>query len=108
MAAENAGEGVTSKHCALACAAACDYKIASTGVKKDSGEDTDLNIGKLLLVLRGIHTVVKYLVTEGLYNTLESVADEGVLSRLAVFVDKCNFHLSVSFYLLFSITVSVC
>ena len=66
VTAKNAGEGVTSEHCALACAAACDYKVACAGVEKNCGEDTDLNVGKLLLVLCGIHTVIEHLVTERL------------------------------------------
>ena len=93
VTAKNTGEGVTSEHSALAGTATGDYKVASAGVKKNGGENTDLNIGKLLLVLCGIHTVVVNLVTEGLYYALEGIADKCVLSCLAVLVDKCNFHL---------------
>ena len=96
VTAENTWEGVTSEHSALARAASGDNEIASTGVKKNCGEDTDLNVGKLLLVLSGVHTIVVYLVTEGLNYLLKSVADKSVLSCLAVFVDKCNFHFYVS------------
>ena len=97
VTAKNAGEGVTSEHCTLAGSASGDNEIACAGVKKNCGEDTDLNVGKLLLVLCGIHTVVEYLVTEGLYHLLKSVADKGVFSRLAVFVYKCDFHFQIPF-----------
>ncbi len=93
VTAKHTGEGVTSEHSALTCAATGDNEVASAGVKKNSGEDTDLNVGKLLLVLCGIHTVVMYFVTEGLNYLLKSVTDKSVLSCLAVLVNECNFHL---------------
>ena len=97
VTAKNTGEGVTSEHSALAGTTTGDYKIACAGVEKNCGEDTDLNVGELLLVLSRVHTVVIYLVTKGLYNLLKSVADKSVLSRLAVLVNKCNFHYKNSF-----------
>jgi hypothetical protein len=96
VTAKNTGEGVTSEHCALTGTATGDNEITGTGVKKNCGENTDLNVGKLLLVLCGIHSVVEYLVTERLYNTLKSLADKFVFSRLAIFIDKCNFHFNLS------------
>ena len=100
VAAKNTGEGVTSEHSALTCTATGDYEVASAGVEKNCGEDTDLNVGELLLVLSGVHTVVVYLVTKGLYNHLKSVADKSILSRLAILVNKCNFHYKIPFRLL--------
>jgi hypothetical protein len=92
VAAENSGEGVASKHSALTRAASGDNEIASAGVKKGCGKDTDLNVGKLLLILCGIHTVIEYLMAEGLNYLLKSIADKSVLGSLAIFIYKSNFH----------------
>ena len=92
VTAKNAWEGVACKHSTLAGTAAGDDKVARTGVKENCGEDTDLNVGKLLLVLCGVHAVVVYLVAEGLDYLLKGVADKSVFSRLAIFIDKSDFH----------------
>jgi hypothetical protein len=36
------------------------------------------------------------LVTERLNNALQGVANKLILSRLAIFVNKCNFHFNIS------------
>jgi hypothetical protein len=93
VAAKYTGKSVTSEHCALTCSATCDNEITSTGVEKDGGENTDLNIGQPLFILCGIHTVVINLVAEGFYCRAESGLNKRVLCRLAIFIYKCNFYL---------------
>ena len=97
VTAKNSGEGVTSEHCALAGTATGDNEVACAGVKKSCSKNSYLNVGELLLILCRIHAIVMYLVTEGLYYLFKSIADKSVFSRLAVFIDKCNFHFIIPF-----------
>ena len=92
VTAKHTGEGITSKHSTLTCATSCDYKVTRTGVKQYCRKNTDLHVGKLLLILCRIHTVVKYLMTEGFYNRAKSRLNKSILSRLAIFIYKSNFH----------------
>ena len=96
VTAKNSGEGVAGEHSALTRAAARDYEVARARVKKNGGENTNLNVGKLLLVLSGVHSVVINSVAKRLNNLFKSVAYKRVFSRLAIFIYKCYSHFVIS------------
>ena len=92
MTADDSGEGVEREHGPLAGAAAGHNVVRRAAVEKGGREDAVLHVGELGIVIRCVHAVVEHLMAHGLHDLAQGLLDHGVLCRLAVLVDECDFH----------------
>ena len=92
MSAQHPGEGIAGQHGALAGAAAGDDVVGRAAVEQDACQQSALHIGQLARIIGGIHAVVEHLVAHGLHNLAQAGLDHAVFGRLAVFIQKRDFH----------------
>ena len=60
MSADDTREGIECQHGAFAGSAACDHKVSSAGVQKNSCQNAVLHIGELGFVIGRVHAVVDH------------------------------------------------
>ena len=92
VTAKHAWERVKCKHSTFTSTTACYNKISSTAVKKDSCEDTILNISKRVRILCRIHTIIVNNMSLCLSYSRKSIINHRILSCLTILINQCNTH----------------